>query len=65
MSIAWPDFVAALGLMLVVEGIFPFLNPRGIKRVLATMATMDDGALRIAGVVSMLAGLLLLWLIRS
>jgi uncharacterized protein YjeT (DUF2065 family) len=65
MSIAWPDFVAALGLMLVVEGIFPFLNPRGIKRVFATMATMDDGALRIAGVVSMLAGLLLLWLIRS
>lgn len=65
MSIAWPDFAAALGLMLVIEGILPFLNPRGIKRVLATMATMDDGALRVAGAISMVAGLLLLWLIRA
>jgi uncharacterized protein YjeT (DUF2065 family) len=65
MSIAWPDFAAALGLMLVIEGILPFLNPRGIKRVLATMATLDDGALRVAGAVSMVAGLLLLWLIRA
>ena len=65
MSIAWPDFAAALGLMLVIEGVLPFLNPRGIKRVLATMATMDDGALRVAGAVSMVAGLLLLWLIRA
>jgi len=65
MSIAWPDFAAALGLMLVIEGVLPFLNPRGIKRVLATIATMDDGALRVAGAVSMVAGLLLLWLIRA
>lgn len=65
MSIAWPDFAAALGLLLVIEGILPFLNPGGVKRLLATMATMDDGALRVAGAVSMLAGLLLLWLIRS
>jgi hypothetical protein len=65
MGIAWPDFAAALGLLLVVEGILPFLNPRGIKRALAAMATMEDGALRAAGAVSMLAGLLLLWLIRS
>jgi len=65
MSVAWPDFAAALGLLLVIEGILPFLNPRGIKRVLATMATMDDGPLRVAGAVSMVAGLLLLWLIRA
>jgi hypothetical protein len=65
MSIAWPDFAAALGLLLVVEGILPFVSPRGIKRMLATMATMEDGALRVAGAVSMLAGVLLLWLVRS
>lgn len=65
MSIAWPDFAAALGLMLVIEGILPFLNPRGIKRALATMATLEDGALRVSGAVSMAAGLLLLWLIRA
>ncbi|HEY5559245.1 MAG TPA: DUF2065 domain-containing protein [Steroidobacteraceae bacterium] len=65
MNIAWPDFAAALGLLLVVEGILPFLNPHGIKRLLAVMAAMDDGALRVGGAVSMLAGLLLLWLVRS
>ena len=65
MSIAWPDFAAALGLLLVVEGILPFVSPRGIKRMLATMATMEDGALRVAGAVSMLAGVLMLWLVRA
>jgi len=65
MSIAWPDFAAALGLLLVFEGILPFLNPGGVKRMLATMATMHDGALRVAGAISMLAGVLVLWLFRS
>ncbi len=65
MSIAWPDFAAALGLLLVVEGILPFLNPRGIKRALVAVSTMDDAALRVAGALSMLGGLLLLWLVRS
>ncbi len=65
MNIAWPDLAAALGLLLVVEGILPFVNPRGIKRVFATIATMEDAALRIAGAASMLGGVLLLWLVRS
>ena len=29
MHIAWPDLAAALGLMLVIEGILPFLSPGG------------------------------------
>ncbi len=65
MNIAWPDLAAALGLLLVFEGVFPFLTPAGIKRTLALVVTMDDRALRIAGAVSMLAGVLLLWLARS
>ncbi len=65
MSIAWPDLAAALGLLLVLEGIFPFLNPGGIKRALAKFTTIDDMTLRVAGAVSMLGGLLLLWLVRS
>jgi uncharacterized protein YjeT (DUF2065 family) len=65
MSIAWPDFAAALGLVLVIEGILPFLNPGGIKRAVARFTTMDDKTLRVAGAVSMLGGLLLLWLARS
>ncbi len=65
MNIAWADFVAALGLLFVIEGIFPFLNPGGIRRALGRITAMDDATLRVAGAASMLAGLALLWLVRS
>lgn len=65
MSIDWPDLAAALGLVLVIEGILPFLSPGGVKRAIARFTAMDDAMLRIAGAVSMLAGLALLWLTRS
>ncbi|MGH8130289.1 MAG: DUF2065 domain-containing protein [Steroidobacteraceae bacterium] len=65
MHIAWPDLAAALGLLLVFEGIFPFLSPGAIKRALAKFTAMDDLTLRVAGALSMLAGLALLWLVRS
>jgi len=65
MSIAWPDFAAALGLLLIVEGILPFLNPAGIRRALSTIAALDDRVLRVTGAACMLAGLLILWLVRS
>ena len=65
MRIAWPDLAAALGLLLVIEGILPFLNPGGIRRALERMSAMDDVTLRIAGAASMLAGVIVLWLVRS
>jgi uncharacterized protein len=65
MSIAWPDLAAALGLMFVIEGVLPFLNPGGVRRTLTRAAAMDDATLRIIGAVSMLAGLAVLWLARS
>jgi len=32
MRVAWPDLAAAIGLLLVIEGILPFLSPRAIRR---------------------------------
>ncbi len=58
------DLLAALALMLVVEGILPFLNPAALRRTLQTVGEMDDRSLRIMGLVSMLAGVLLLYLVR-
>lgn len=58
------DLLAALALMLVVEGIFPFLNPAALRRTLRTVGEMDDRSLRIMGLVSMLAGVVLLYLVR-
>lgn len=51
----------AAALMLIIEGIFPFLNPAALKRALLQVATMTDQQLRIAGLLSMCAGLLILY----
>jgi len=65
MQIAWPDLAAALGLMLVIEGILPFLSPGRIRRAFARLAEQGDAALRVAGAISMLAGVAVIWLARS
>ncbi len=65
MSIEWPDVAAALALLLVIEGVLPFLNPSGVRRLLTAAAAHGDATLRIAGAASMLAGLAVLWLARS
>jgi uncharacterized protein YjeT (DUF2065 family) len=65
MSIAWPDFAAALGLLLVIEGILPFLSPAGLRRAYERIASTSDTALRVAGATSMVAGLAILWLARG
>ncbi len=60
----WNDLLAALALMLVLEGILPFLSPGAMRRTLLQMQQLDDRTLRIAGFISMLAGLLLLYSVR-
>jgi uncharacterized protein len=65
MNIAWPDLAAALGLLLVIEGVLPFLNPSGIRRALAAVSSQSDATLRLAGALSMIAGVAVLWLVRS
>ncbi|HLY51774.1 MAG TPA: DUF2065 domain-containing protein [Steroidobacteraceae bacterium] len=58
------DLLAAFGLFLVFEGIAPFLNPRGVKRAFARLLEVGDRELRIAGLGSMLVGVLILFLAR-
>lgn len=58
------DLLAALALMLVVEGILPFLNPGALRRTLQALGQMDDRSLRIMGLLSMLSGVLMLYLVR-
>ena len=65
MHIAWSDLAAALGLLLVIEGILPFLSPRGIRGACERMLAMSDAGLRYAGAAAMAAGVLVLWLVRS
>lgn len=61
----WADFLSAIALMLVIEGVLPFLNPEGLRKALAMMTQLDDRQLRFAGLSSMLLGVLLLLFIRG
>lgn len=65
MQLDWNDLAAAFALYLVLEGLLPFLNPAGMKRVLATLSGMPDSTLRGVGLASMIAGCVLLYLIRA
>ncbi len=60
----WNDLWVAMALMLVLEGIVPFLSPDALRRMLVTMIQMDNRSMRIAGLISMLAGVALLYLVR-
>jgi hypothetical protein len=51
-------------LLLIVEGILPFLNPAGLRRALLALAQLSDPQLRFAGLTSMLLGVLLLYILR-
>ena len=60
----WNDFFAAVALVLVVEGMLPFLKPERWRRVMHIIAKQTDQSLRIMGLVSMLLGVLLLYTVR-
>jgi uncharacterized protein YjeT (DUF2065 family) len=60
----WHDLWIALALMLIVEGVFPFLSPEGLRKVLAAIHEMSDAQLRFAGLTSMLLGVVLLYVIN-
>jgi uncharacterized protein YjeT (DUF2065 family) len=51
----------ALGLMLVLEGLMPLLLPQSWREAFQRMMAFKDGQLRFVGLLSVLAGLLLIW----
>ncbi len=58
----WDDFVRAIALVLVIEGMMPFLSPEGWRQAMAQAGRMTDKTLRTIGLVSMLIGVLVLYL---
>jgi uncharacterized protein len=69
MQIGWGELGRYLGgafaLYMVIEGMFPFLNPDAAKRVLAKLALAEPGHLRWGGLISIAVGLGLLWMARN
>jgi len=56
-------FWTALALVLVLEGLFPFMSPSGWRNTFQKLLAMQDGQLRFFGLCSILLGLLLLWVL--
>ncbi len=55
----------AVALMLIIEGVLPFLSPSLWRDTFRSITQMSDGQIRFIGLSSMLAGLLLLLWARS
>ncbi len=58
------SLLTALALMLIIEGLLPFLAPGFWRETFRRITAMSDGQLRFVGLTSMLAGLLLLFFSR-
>ena len=59
----WQNLWVALALVLVIEGLLPFLSPEGLRRAYGSLIQMSDRSLRLYGLVSMIAGAVLMSLI--
>ena len=59
------EILTAFALFLVIEGMVPFVGPRKYRQIVAQMSELSDNNLRTVGLVTMIAGLLLLFLARG
>ena len=58
------DFLAALGLVFVIEGLVFAAFPEAAKRAMTTVLDTPDLSLRLIGIGSAVVGLILVWLVR-
>jgi uncharacterized protein YjeT (DUF2065 family) len=64
-SSLWDLLVGAFALMLVIEGLLPFVSPPKWRSVFERAMRMTDGQIRFIGLSSMLAGLAMLYFFLS
>ena len=62
---AWTEILTALALVLIIEGMVPFVGPSKYRQIVAQMALLSDNHLRMVGLVVMIAGLALLFVVRG
>jgi uncharacterized protein YjeT (DUF2065 family) len=59
------DFLAAIGLVLVIEGLVFAAFPATAKRAMAAVQESPEGSLRVVGIVSAVLGVFIVWLVRG
>jgi len=61
---AWQDLFSAVALVFIIEGIVPFISPGSLRKTYQRMLEMNDRTIRITGLISMIAGAILLTYVR-
>ena len=59
------DFLSAIGLIFILEGLLLFSSPKRLKKILQIITIYPENKIRIIGGISMLLGIVLLWIIRK
>ena len=59
----WHDLLNAMALLLIFEGLLPFASPTSIKKLYKTMVETPESSLRLMGLASIVAGLVLLYIV--
>lgn len=60
----WLDLLTALALVFILEGIMPFINPEGLRKMFLLAVQLNNTTLRFIGISSMLLGLVILYIVR-
>ncbi|WP_241086224.1 DUF2065 domain-containing protein [Candidatus Vondammii sp. HM_W22] len=60
----WHELLIAFALLMVIEGVMPFLSPGTMRKMMQVVVEMDDHALRVGGLVSMILGVVTLYLVN-
>jgi uncharacterized protein YjeT (DUF2065 family) len=58
----WNDLLTAIALLLILEGLIPFLSPSHLRETYRQLLELPDKTLRTIGLVGVIAGILLLFL---
>lgn len=61
----WTEILTGVALFLVIEGMIPFVGPNKYREMVAQMSRLSDNHLRTVGLITMLAGLGLLFFVRG
>ena len=61
----WTEILTAIALVLVIEGMLPFIRPGRYKQLVAQIVRLSDNQLRIFGLTMMIIGILLLFIVRN
>jgi len=59
------EVLTALALVFIIEGLLPFASPGRYRQMVAQVVRFDDNTIRGFGLVIIVIGLLLLYLVRS